>query len=181
MEDASTVNRCPRKLVVSFGSIRGYLIETDHGERPQLVHCQGQIDLPSRWDRFTTRLGLGKGTYNMPPLIQVSPCAVVGDKPLLDAVRSAYEFITRRYALGDQITLVVNPDTDVYGQVEHFLKAAEMLVRHLHDCTRPPNFFVSDCTAETAIDPIPIHAVLVRAPGDTKSISTWSDELKSRY
>ncbi|KDN34825.1 hypothetical protein RSAG8_12123, partial [Rhizoctonia solani AG-8 WAC10335] len=44
----------------------GYMIETDKGDRPQLVHHQYSIHRPSRLVRFATCLGLTNGTYNSP-------------------------------------------------------------------------------------------------------------------
>ncbi|CAE7146826.1 unnamed protein product [Rhizoctonia solani] len=96
------------------------LIKTDDGDRPQLVHKQNRIRRPSRLVRFATRLGLAKG-----------------DKPVLEAVEKAYEFISRNYASGDQVILCVSTYYNTKWETDPEAKAIEILARHLHDGTSP--------------------------------------------
>ena len=82
-----------------------HLIETDEGDRPQLVHRQPGIVRPSRFVRFATRLGLMNGTFCHQNHIQLIQCHI-GNKPLMDAVENAYTFVSRNYRPGDQVMSV---------------------------------------------------------------------------
>ncbi|CAE7168800.1 unnamed protein product [Rhizoctonia solani] len=165
MEENPTADKHPRRLVVNFWDYTGNLINTDDGDRPQLVHEQGWIDRPSRLVRFAT-FGLVKG-----------------DKSMLEAVKKAYMFITRNYAPGDQMILYASArykwETDPYA------KAAEVLARHLHDRTSPAK--LADAHPGNGGDlngsRIPIYAV-VACPSyrdEIQSMSTWSDWLRPRF
>ncbi|EUC53474.1 hypothetical protein RSOL_003410 [Rhizoctonia solani AG-3 Rhs1AP] len=112
------------------------MIRTDDGDRPQLVHYQYYIERPSRLIRFATRLGLTKG-----------------DKPIMNAVKMAYAFVTGNYRQGDQVTLFVDSSYDRY------LDAAEMLAKHLHGGTSPGNLsrVQSKSGGEVAPRQIPIQ------------------------
>ncbi|CAE6479194.1 unnamed protein product [Rhizoctonia solani] len=143
------------------------LVNTDDGDRPQLVHHH-YIKQPqaSRLVRFAALLGLAKE-----------------DKPLIEAAELAYEFITRNYAEGDQVILYASArykwETDPYA------KAAEVLARHLHDRTSPAK--LADAHPGNGGDlngsRIPIYAV-VACPSyrdEIQSMSTWSDWLRPRF
>ena len=81
------------------------LIVTEKGDRPQLVHRQPTIERPSGLVRFATRLGLMNGTFCRQNYIQLIQCRV-GNKPLMDAVKKAYTFVSRNYRPGDQVMSV---------------------------------------------------------------------------
>ncbi|CAE6398236.1 unnamed protein product [Rhizoctonia solani] len=157
--DAGVVKH-PRRLVVSFGYYDGGMIRTDDGDRPQLVHFQKKIEKPSLLIRFATRLGLTKG-----------------NKPMMDAVKETYAFVTGNYRQGDQVTLLV------WSAFDRNLDAAEMLAKHLHDGTRPGDLLSVRSKNVGDVPPgrIPIHCVAVDNYGERSSVSEWNNALKSRF
>ncbi|CAE7154962.1 unnamed protein product, partial [Rhizoctonia solani] len=183
MKKNSTADKHPRKLVVGFGSpactisrtsaFRDVfakdddLIKTDDGDRPQLVHEQDRMERPSRLVRFATRLGLAKG-----------------DKPVLEAVDKAYEFITGNYAAGDQVILYVSSHYDTKWESDRYAKAAEVLARHLHDSTRPSKLADAHpgSGGNMTGSRIPIYGVVAwpSYQDEIQSMSTWSEWLMSR-
>ncbi|CAE7107423.1 unnamed protein product [Rhizoctonia solani] len=187
MEENSTVDKHPRRLVVNFwGYVCTFLmrisafaigddsakadswIKTNDGDRPQLVHTlnQNRIKQPSRVVRFARRLGLTKG-----------------DKPVFEAVDKAHRFITRNYAPGDQLILCVS--TNDKWETDRSAKVLDVLARHLHDGTIPAKLANAqpgnggDITGRQ----IPIYGVVVYPSllDEIHSITTWSDWLKSRF
>ncbi|CAE7109862.1 unnamed protein product [Rhizoctonia solani] len=166
-------------------SVKDYnLVDTDDGDRPQLVHCIHYIEQPSSLDRFAALLGLAKG-----------------DKPVIEEVKKAYEFITRKYAAGDQVILCVRSFEK--WETDRGAKVAEVLARHLHDGTYPANLVNAQPGngGNRTGSRIPIYAVVVdrtcaflsssgaethsNLPSvsdwdEIQSISAWSDWLKSR-
>ncbi|CAE6539282.1 unnamed protein product, partial [Rhizoctonia solani] len=152
------------------------MIETDDGDRPQLVHYRDYIEKPSRLVRLAIRVGLSKGIVaNKCHLELIERC--VENKPLMVAVELAYSFLSRNFRQGDQVTLFV------YSNQHHYLDAAEMLAKHLHDGTRPGHLSGVQYKHGEAVSPgrIPIHCVAVWGLGEKASISEWNDELKSRF
>ncbi|EUC53471.1 hypothetical protein RSOL_003280, partial [Rhizoctonia solani AG-3 Rhs1AP] len=135
------------------------MIETDDGDRPQLVHHQEDIEKPSLFIRFSTRLKLTKE-----------------DKPLMDAVKETYAFVSGNYRQGDQVTLFVNSYHD------RNLDAAEMLAQHLQDGTRPCDLprVQSKNVGDVRPVRISIHCVAVLCVGGRSSASE-QNELKSRF
>ncbi|CAE6527860.1 unnamed protein product [Rhizoctonia solani] len=97
------------------------LINTHHGDRPQLVDHQYLIERPTRLIRFATRLGLAKG-----------------NKPMLQAVEQAFTFIASQYAPGDQVILVTR--INFKWETDPNAKALKLLARHLCDGTNPGNY-----------------------------------------
>ncbi|CAE7216348.1 unnamed protein product, partial [Rhizoctonia solani] len=61
------------------------------------------------------------------------------DKPVLEAVEKAYEFIARNYASGDQVMSVTSlyASTNDRWETDRHARATEVLARHLHDGTSP--------------------------------------------
>ncbi|CAE6482889.1 unnamed protein product [Rhizoctonia solani] len=112
------------------------MIETEDGSRPQLVHSETYIMKPSRLIRFATRLGL-----------------TIDDKPIMDAVKKTYAFVTDNYRQGDQVTLLV------WSSYDGNLDTAEMLAKHLHDGTRPGDLarVQSKNVEDVPPERIPIH------------------------
>ncbi|CAE6480186.1 unnamed protein product [Rhizoctonia solani] len=152
------------------------MIRTYNGDRPQLVHRQEDIVKPSRLIRFATRLGLTKGVvaYQYPHWL-IERC--VEDKPMMDAVKQAYAFVTGNYRQGDQVTLLV------WSSPDRNLDAAEMLAKHLHDGIRPGDLsrVQSENVGDVPLGRIPIYCVAVWGAGEKSSVSEWNDELKSRF
>ncbi|CAE7179937.1 unnamed protein product [Rhizoctonia solani] len=140
----------------------GYLIQPKGGDRPRLVHRQGQIERPSGFVRFAARLGLANG-----------------DKPVLKAVENAHRFIISNYAPGDQVTLVV--DTHAKWETDYEAKALEMLAWHVYNATIPGDRSKAQLGTGGNSGRIPIYAVVAWVPSDEKqSLSSWSDGWKSR-
>ncbi|CUA71010.1 hypothetical protein RSOLAG22IIIB_09297 [Rhizoctonia solani] len=113
--------------------------------------------------RFAARLGLTKGNTSM-----------------MDAVESAYSFVSGNYKPGDQVILYVC--SDAIDSDPH-LKAAETLAKHLHDGTRPgdgPESHSSSGHHESS-GKIPIHGVVVEVDPETRQMCETNDELKSRF
>ncbi|CUA67952.1 hypothetical protein RSOLAG22IIIB_07634 [Rhizoctonia solani] len=158
-----------------------YVSELNKDNRQQLVHKTPRIEKPSRLVRFGVRLGLTKG-----------------NKSVMDAVESAYSFLSRNYEPGDQVMFVagccweydladvviaslyvgsgaINSDLD--------LKAAETLAKHLHDGTRPGDRPESHSSSGHHESPgkIPIHGVVVWVGRETRQMCKANDELKSRF
>ncbi|CAE7206734.1 unnamed protein product [Rhizoctonia solani] len=131
------------------------LVETNSGDRPQLVHRQKYIYPPSRSARLATRIGLANG-----------------DKPILKAVERAHRFLACNYVPGNQVILAVS--TSAEWEADLNIKAMQILARHMHDGTSPGN-------GEDGRR-IPIYGVVAwkHAFGDRQSIITWSDELRSK-
>ncbi|CAE6369834.1 unnamed protein product [Rhizoctonia solani] len=144
----------------------------NNGNRQQLVHYTPRVKKPSRLVRFAARLGLTKG-----------------NKSVMNAVESAYSFVSRNYKPGDQVMFVatswwehdlankVPASLTVYSPAIHpdrYLKAAETLAKHLHDGTRPGD-------RPKSPGKIPIHGVMVRAYRETREMCEVNDELKSRF
>ncbi|CAE6436890.1 unnamed protein product [Rhizoctonia solani] len=160
-----------------------YMIQTDDGNRPQLVHSQKYIERPSRLIRFATRLGLTKGVvaYKYHAWL-IEHC--VEDKPMMHAVEMAYAFVSSNYRQGDQVTLFVN------SYYDRRLDAAEMLAKHLYDGTRPGDHSKVPSKNGRGVPSgrIPIqwseHSIPnlhLSGLGEKSSISERNDELKSRF
>ncbi|CAE6524055.1 unnamed protein product, partial [Rhizoctonia solani] len=120
----------------------------------------GYIEKPSFFIRFATRLRLTKE-----------------NKPMMDAVKETYAFLSDNYRQGDQVTLLVDSYRDRY------LDAAEMLAKHLHDGTRPSGLPRVQSRNGGDVPPgrIPIHCVAVWGLGKKWSVSERNNELKSRF
>ncbi|CUA76445.1 putative protein RSN1 [Rhizoctonia solani] len=135
----------------------------DEGNRRQLVHETPYIEYPSLMVRFAARLGLTNG-----------------NKSMMNAVESAYSFLSENYKPGDQVILYVN----LY-QINSVLvlKAAETLAKHLHDGTRPGDRSESQRSRGSSESPgkIPIYGVVVEVVGETRGMGELNDELKSRF
>ncbi|CAE6542918.1 unnamed protein product [Rhizoctonia solani] len=113
--------------------------------------------------RFAARLGLTKG-----------------NKSMMNAVESAYSFVSRNYKPGDQVILYVRSyavDSDLN------LKAAETLAKHLHDGTRPGDRPESHPSSGHHESPgkILIHGVVIQVFHGTRQIREVNDEPKSRF
>ncbi|CAE6530436.1 unnamed protein product [Rhizoctonia solani] len=141
------------------------MIKTDQCAHPQLVHDECLIPTPSGLVQFAARVGLAKGIKTH-----------VGD-----AVAKAYMFVSRKFTPGDHVILVVRlrsgMDTDPY------FNAAEILARHLYDGTCPgghSKIRFRDGSEDSARQ-IPINGVVVVTNDQVKSITGWSNELKSRF
>ncbi|CAE6418464.1 unnamed protein product [Rhizoctonia solani] len=152
-----------RKLVVTFDFYAYGMVKTDHGDRPQLVHEEPQIDQPSRLVRLATRLRLTKG-----------------NKALGGTVAKAYTFVSRNYRQGDHVILVVRSRSDI--RKDSNVKAAEILAKHLHNGTDPIGLSHHQIENDGVIPArIPIYCVAVGVAGGTKSMSECNDECKSRF
>ncbi|CUA67954.1 hypothetical protein RSOLAG22IIIB_07636 [Rhizoctonia solani] len=141
-----------------------YYVPTLNGVNcQQLVHKTPYVFQPSLMVRFAARLGLTKG-----------------NKSMMNAVESAYSFVSGNYKPGDQVILYVlshGIDSDLY------LKAAERLAKHLHDGTRPGDRPESKPSSGNNESPgqIPIHGVVVWVVVETRQMGEVNDELKSRF
>ncbi|KDN39966.1 hypothetical protein RSAG8_08415, partial [Rhizoctonia solani AG-8 WAC10335] len=139
------------------------VIRTNRGNRPQLVHRQPSIKMPSRLVQFATRLRL-----------------MNGNKPLMDAVAETYAFVSDNYRQGDQVILLVKPFVPIDSILD--LNAAEMLAKHLHNGTRPKDLsHVQPSDGRVPPVRIPIHGVAVEVLGRVEGIAELNDELKSRF
>ncbi|CUA67934.1 hypothetical protein RSOLAG22IIIB_07619 [Rhizoctonia solani] len=157
------------------------LTTLNEGSRQQLVHKTPWIEKPSLMVRFAARLGLTKG-----------------NKSMMNAVESAYSFVSGNYEPGDQVMFVATSwwehdlanvvlaslyvDLRLFGS-DLDLKAAETLAKHLHDGTRPGDRPESHPSSGHHESPgkIPIHGVVVEAYRETRQMCEVNDELKSRF
>ncbi|KEP46681.1 hypothetical protein V565_186180, partial [Rhizoctonia solani 123E] len=145
------------------------IIQTDDGDRPQLVHRQKHIGKASLLIRLATHLGLTKG-----------------DKPMTDAVEKAYAFVSGHYRQGDQVTLLI------WSYHPRDLDAAEMLAKYLRNGTPPSDLsrVQSKNVGNVSSGRIPIHCVAVFGLGEKSgilpvfgersSVIEWNDKLRSR-
>ncbi|CAE6394504.1 unnamed protein product [Rhizoctonia solani] len=153
----------------------------DDGHRQQLVHKTPYVQEPSLMVRFAARLGLTKGNQSM-----------------MNAVESAYSFVSGNYKPGDQVMFVatswwehdlankVPASLTVYSPAidsDLDLKAAETLAKHLHDGTRPGDLPESHPSSGNNESPgkIPIYGVVVKTYRETRQMCELNDELKSRF
>ncbi|CAE7222790.1 unnamed protein product [Rhizoctonia solani] len=143
------------------------LINTDDGDRPQLVHPQDLIRRPSGMVRFATRLGLAEG-----------------DKSVLEAVEKAYRFITHCYRPGAQVILWVSTSSDRKWETDLYAQAAEILAQHLRSCsmTVPAQQISFTLILGTGGTVLVAESQSIWPPScdEIQSMGTWSDWLKSR-
>ncbi|CUA76446.1 putative protein RSN1 [Rhizoctonia solani] len=135
----------------------------DEGHRQQLVHKTSFLDKPSRMVQFAARLGLAKG-----------------NKSVMNAMESAYSFLSENYQPGDQVILYVR-SFEIGSDLD--LKAAESLAKHLHDGTRPGDRCESQRSSGNNKSPgkIPIHGIVVSLGGEMRQMCEVNDGLKSRF
>ncbi|CAE6415853.1 unnamed protein product [Rhizoctonia solani] len=98
----------------------------------------------------------------------------------MNAVESAYSFLSGNYKPGDQVILCAFSgalDSDCH------LKAAETLAKHLHDGTRPGDRSGSQPNSgnNKSLGKIPIYGVVARVYDQKREMCEVNDELKSRF
>ncbi|CAE6480664.1 unnamed protein product [Rhizoctonia solani] len=121
------------------------MLQTDIGNRPQLVHRQPYITKPSGWVRLAIRLRLTKG-----------------NKSLIDAVENTYRWISQNYRQGDHVTLVVISRSEM--DTDPHLNAVAILVKYLYKYTHTLNVSKVQAENEGDVPPgrIPIYSIAVQ-------------------
>ncbi|CUA69001.1 hypothetical protein RSOLAG22IIIB_08253 [Rhizoctonia solani] len=163
MDANPTCAKFPRKLVLAFPVPPDYMIETDEGIRPQKIDYWCYIERRSRLVQFAARLGLTKE-----------------NESLMIAIEQAYTFIYSNYKSEDQVILyfyLTEMDLD------RDLKAAEILIKHLQNGTRPGNSSGSQTISGSNVPPtrIPIHGIVAMVNREARGMCEVNDELKSRF